>query len=273
MKKKTGVMNRIRKDKSVKICLGVLGILVLLAVLVPILSPYPYDMQEVNSQNLGVSASHWFGTDKFGRDIFTRVCYGLRISLAVGFGSTAVCVLIAMFVGSLAGLCGPLLDSVLLEIMNVISAIPSMLYVILTLLVFEASIKSVMIGICVSGWVDLAKMLRVETRRLGQMDYCIAAKMMGFSRLRIIWKYILPNEKELLIVQTILLIPKAIFTEAFLSFLGIGIAAPRASLGTLIQDAKPMITQYPTQMLYPILVLAVLVVCLQSLGYALERKA
>ena len=124
MRKKTGAINRIRKDKSVRICLGVLGILVLLAVLVPILSPYPYDMQEVNSQNLGVSASHWFGTDKFGRDIFTRVCYGLRISLAVGFGSTAVCVLIAMLVGSLAGLCGPILDSVLLEIMNVISAIP-----------------------------------------------------------------------------------------------------------------------------------------------------
>lgn len=273
MKKKAGYISRIGKEKKVKICLGVLGVLVLLAILVPILSPYPYDMQEVNSQNLGMSAEHWFGTDKFGRDIFTRVCYGLRISLAVGFGSTAVCVLIAMFIGSLAGLCGPLLDSILLEIMNVISAIPSMLYVILTLLVFEASVKSVMIGICVSGWIDLAKMLRVETRRIGQMDYCIAAKTMGFSRLRIIWKYILPNEKELLIVQTILLIPKAIFTEAFLSFLGIGIAAPRASLGTLIQDAKTMITQYPTQMLYPILVLAVLVVCLQSLGYALERKA
>ena len=163
-------------------------------------------------------------------------------------------------------------DSILLELMNIISAIPSMLYVILILLVLDASIGSVILGICVAGWVDLAKMVRVETRRLRQMDYCLAAEMMGVSMWRIIFKYILPNERGLLIVQTILLIPKAIFTEAFLSFLGIGIAAPRASLGTLIQDARSLITQYPTQILFPVLVLAALIVCLQSIGYALEQQ-
>lgn len=265
--------NQIMSDKRIRMCAGIMVILLLLAVLVPMISPYPYDVQDVESQNLGMSAAHWFGTDKFGRDIFTRVCYGLRISLAVGLGSTAICALIGILIGSVSGFCGTFADSVLLEMMNVISAIPSMLYVILLLLVFGASVKSVMIGICVSGWVDLAKMVRIETKRCRQKDYCIAAEMMGFSKVRISWKYILPNEKNMLIVQTVLMIPKAIFTEAFLSFLGVGIAAPRASLGTLIQDAKTMITRYPTQMLFPILVLSVLIVCFQSIGYALEQKS
>lgn len=265
-------MKRVKLDTKLKIYLGILGVFILVSILVPILSQYPYDAQDVANQNLGISAAHLFGTDKFGRDIFTRVCYGLRISLAVGFSSTLICLVIGAAVGAAAGLSNSVIDTILLEVMNVISAIPSMLYVILILLVFDASIGSVILGICVAGWIDLAKMVRVETRRLRQMDYCLAAEMMGLSTWRIVWKYILPNERELLVVQTILLIPKAIFTEAFLSFLGIGIAAPKASLGTLIQDAKPLITQYPTQMLFPVLVLAALIVCLQSIGYSLERR-
>ena len=265
-------MKQLMKDNKLIIYLGILGVFVAAAIVVPILSPYSYDAQDVASQNLGVSAAHLFGTDKFGRDLFTRVFYGLRISLTVGFVSACVCFVIGVVVGAVSGLANLVVDSILLELMNIISAIPSMLYVILILLVLDASIGSVILGICVAGWVDLAKMVRVETRRLRQMDYCLAAEMMGVPMWRIIFKYILPNERGLLIVQTILLIPKAIFTEAFLSFLGIGIAAPRASLGTLIQDARSLITQYPTQILFPVLVLAALIVCLQSIGYALEQQ-
>ena len=265
-------MKQVMANRKFIIYLGILGVFVAAAIVVPSLSPYSYDAQDVASQNLGVSVAHLFGTDKFGRDLFTRVFYGLRISLTVGFVSACVCFVIGVVVGAVSGLANLVVDSILLELMNIISAIPSMLYVILILLVLDASIGSVILGICVAGWVDLAKMVRVETRRLRQMDYCLAAEMMGVPMWRIIFKYILPNERGLLIVQTILLIPKAIFTEAFLSFLGIGIAAPRASLGTLIQDARSLITQYPTQILFPVLVLAALIVCLQSIGYALEQQ-
>lgn len=262
--------NNKTKNKKLIIYMGILGVLVLLAILVPVLSPYPYDAQDVTRQNLNMSAKHWFGTDKFGRDIFTRVSYGLGISLLTGIFSALSCFVIGVAAGAAAGWGNSVIDMILLEIMNIISAIPSMLYVILLLLVFDASIWSVIAGISVSGWIDLAKMVRVETRRIRQMDYCAAAEMMGLSFWRILCKYILPNEKELLIVQTVLLIPKAIFTEAFLSFLGIGIAAPRASLGTMIQDARGMIWQYPMQLLYPVLVLAGLILCLQNIGYAME---
>ena len=255
--RKRNWIKRVCEEKSIRACFWVLGIMVLLAVLVPAMSPYPYDAQDINLQNQG---------------IFTRSCYGLRVSLLVGFGSTTICVIIAIFVGTIAGSSRGLIDDVILEIMNVISAIPSMIYVILMLLVLEASVKSVIIGICISGWIDLAKMIRTETRRLRQMDYCIAAEMMEISRLRIVRKYILPNELKLLVGQMILMIPKAMFTEAFLSFLGIGISAPRASLGMLIRDAKIMILQYPTQILFPIMMLVVLVTCLQSLGYLIEKK-
>lgn len=266
-------MKRLALDRKLKIYVGILLIFILISILVPVLSPYHYEAQDIANQNLGISVRHFFGTDKFGRDIFTRVCYGLRISLVVGFSSTLICLIIGAGIGAIAGISNSVTDMVLLEIMNVISAIPSMLYVVLILLVFDASVGSVILGICVAGWVDLAKIVRVETRRIWQMDYCLAAEMMGVSVWRIVWKYILPNERELLIVQAVLLIPKAIFTETFLSFLGIGITAPRASLGTLIQDAKPLILQYPTQMLFPALVLVMLIVCLQNVGYSLERRA
>ncbi len=265
-------MDWMNKKRKLNIYLIIIGVLFLLAVIVPVLSPYPYDAQEITRQNLGISAEHWFGTDKFGRDIFTRICYGMRISLLVGLLSSVCCFVIGVVVGAAAGWGHPAADMVILEAMNIISAVPSMLYVILILLVFDAGVWSVIAGISVSGWIELAKMVRIETRRIRQMDYCVAARMMGLSFWRILCRYILPNEKELLIVQTVLLIPRAIFTEAFLSFLGIGIAAPEASLGTMIQDARGLIWQYPSQMLYPVLVLAGLILCLQNIGCVIEDE-
>ena len=121
------------------------------------------------------------------------------------------------------------------------------------------------LGFCVAGWVDLARIFRAETMRQKEMEYCMAAKMMGVSTWRMIGKYILPNARQLLKVQMLVLVPKAIFTEAFLSFLGIGIAAPQASLGTLIQDAKAQITLYPLQMVYPVVILILLFLSLQGI--------
>ena len=156
-------------------------------------------------------------------------------------------------------------DLVLSELMNILSAVPSLLYIILIQLAFHPGMGSVILGFCVAGWVDLARLFRAETMRQKEMEYCMAAKMMGVSSFRIIGKYILPNARQLLKVQMLLLVPKAIFTEAFLSFLGIGIAAPQASLGTLIQDAKAQIMLYPLQMVYPVVILILLFLSLQGI--------
>lgn len=262
-----------RTDRQIRICFVILTILLLLTVMVPFLSPYSYDTQNIAEQNAGVSSAHLFGTDRFGRDLFTRVFYGMRISLFVGIVSAAVCLFVGTAVGTAAGYYGGIVDTVLLEVMNVISAIPSMLYIILITLVLGSGVRSVVLGICISGWTELGKFIRSETRRLKQSDYCIAAEMLGVSSVRIMWRYILCNEKEMLIVQAVMLIPKAIFEEAFLSFIGIGIAAPEASLGTLIQDARSQITVYPTQMIFPAAALAVVMFCLNQIGRVLERCA
>lgn len=249
-----------------------LFLLILLSVLVPLLSPYPYDLQNIEDQNMPASVLHWFGTDRFGRDLFTRAFYGLRISLEVGGASALISLAAGTAAGSVAGYCGKAADTVILEVMNVISAIPSMLYVILIMLVLEAGTGSVIAGICVSGWVDFGRLVRSETKRIRHTEYCLAAEMMGVKKRRIIWKYILRNQRKLLLVQTMLFIPKAIFTEAFLSFIGIGIAAPRASLGTLIQDARSQITLYPWQTLFPVFLLIAVILCFQSIGYSFESR-
>lgn len=251
-----------RKISTEKI---LLFLLVLLAILGPVLSPYTYDGQDVTARNLGMSWIHWFGTDKFGRDLFTRVCCGIRLSLLIGAISAMICGGIGTLIGGAAGYIGGKTDLVLSELMNILSAVPSLLYIILIQLAFHPGMGSVILGFCVAGWVDLARLFRAETMRQKEMEYCMAAKMMGVSSFRIIGKYILPNARQLLKVQMLLLVPKAIFTEAFLSFLGIGIAAPQASLGTLIQDAKVQITLYPLQMVYPVVILILLFLSLQGI--------
>lgn len=264
-------MKKIR-NRTITLETVVLGALILLAVLVPILSPYAYDMQNVREQNLPVCAAHWFGTDRFGRDIFTRVFYGMRISLMIGISASGISLAIGALVGAAAGWRGGIADTLLLELMNVISAVPSMLYVILIMLVFQAGVGTVILGICVSGWVELGRMVRSETKRLKEADFCMAARMMGIPGHRIFRKYILRGQREMLIAQTMLLIPKAIFTEAFLSFIGIGLAAPQASLGSLIQDARSQFVLYPWQMIFPGVILAAAILCFQSIGYRMEEQ-
>lgn len=250
---------KIRKVQKI-----LLLVLILLAFLGPMLSPYSYELQDVTIRNAGASWLHWFGTDKFGRDLFTRVCCGMRLSLLTGGISAVICGGIGSLIGGMAGYMGGKTDTILTELMNILSAIPSLLYVILIQLVFDSGMSSVILGFCVAGWIDLAKVFRAETIRQKQMEYCMAARMMGFSSIHILGRYILPNVKSLWKPQVFLIIPKAIFTEAFLSFLGIGIAAPQASLGTLIQDAKSQITLYPMQMVYPVVMLVLIFLALQG---------
>lgn len=269
--KKAGRLAGRTTETMTVICTAVLLALVVLAFLVPVFSPYPYDAQNISEQNLPVSMKHLFGTDRFGRDLFTRSFYGLRISMTVGIVSAAVSMTVGTFLGVAAGYFGGAADVLIAEVMNVVGAVPSMLYVILIMLILEPGCGSVIIGICISGWIDVARIVRSETKRIRQMDYCTAAEAMGLPRSRIIRKYVLGNERALLTAQTILFIPKAIFTEAFLSFIGIGIAAPQASLGALIQDAKSQMAVCPWQMIFPVILLVLVILCLQSAGGTVEK--
>ena len=249
-----------------------LGVWILLAVLVPLLSPYSYSEQNASIQNSLPSLSHWFGTDKFGRDLFARVWYGAGLSLLVGLVSAGLNGCIGVLYGAVSGYAGKTADMILMRIADVVSAIPSMLYVILITLVMGAGAGSIILGLCIAGWIDMARIVRGEILRLKGTDFARAAQMEGISPLRILVRHLLPNSAGPITVNFIFLIPQAIFTEAFLSFLGIGIAAPAASLGTIIQEARSQMMLYPYQMVFPLLVLCVMMAALNMIGTSLEQR-
>ena len=262
---------RYRKNPLLTAGVFLLAVMILLAVLVPVFSPYSYQAQDVNIQNSSSSILHIFGTDKFGRDIFVRVWYGTRISLLVGIGSAFVCGAFGVLYGSVAGYAGGKTDMLLMRLADVIDSIPSLLYVILIMLVLGSNVGGILLGICVSGWIGLARIARGEVMRLKNQEFCIAARMAGAKTGRIIRRHLLPNGLGPIIVNITFLVPKAIFTEAFLSFVGVGISAPEASLGTLIQDARSQMMIYPAQILYPILVLCILIISMNLIGAGLEK--
>ena len=258
------------RNRLALVGLILLAVLVCAAVFGPMLSPYPYDGMDAMSRNQSSTAAHWFGTDQMGRDIFTRVLYGTRVSLLVGFASTALNLVIGVLYGSIAGYVGGRVDMVMMRIVDVIYAVPAMIYMILLMLIFGSNIYSVMLGICVNGWINMARIVRSQVMSLKEQEFSVAAFVIGASRRRILFRHLLLNSLGPIIVTVTLMIPQAIFTEAFLSFIGIGISAPMASLGTLAQDAKMLMNVYPMQMVWPVLVICIVIFSLNFIGEGLE---
>ena len=270
------VWERFRRNKRALFGMLCLIVIILFAVVGPFLSPYPYDGMDTTIQNMGCSTQHWFGTDKFGRDIFTRVLYGARISLLIGFATTGMNLVIGVIYGGIAGYTGGKTDMWMMRIVDIIYAIPPMLYIILIMLIFGSNITSILLGICISGWIDMSRLVRSQVLALKNQEFSLAAFVIGASKRRILFKHLLINALGPIIVSVTFMIPQAIFMEAFLSFIGIGISAPLASLGTLAQDARTYIEIYPTQMLFPIAVICITIFSLnfigEGLGQALDPK-
>lgn len=265
--------NIIKENKILISGVSLLCVLILLSIFVPAFSPHSYSGQNALLRNMGSSASYWFGTDKFGRDIFVRVWYGTRVSLAVGLGGAAICGVTGILAGSAAGYQGGMADMILMRAADVLDAIPSLLYVILITLTFGANVGSILAGICISGWTGIARVVRGEVMRLKNLEFCDASRLAGAGTARILFCHLLPNASGPIIVNLVFFVPQAIFTEAFLSFVGVGIAAPQASLGTLISEARSQMQAYPYQMIYPVTVLCLLILSLNMIGTGLEKRA
>lgn len=265
------VWERFCRNKRALVGLILLGIIVVIAIVGPIISPYPYDGMDTSVSNQGASWLHWMGTDQMGRDELTRVLYGARISLMIGFVATAINVVIGIIYGGIAGYIGGRVDMVMMRIMDIIYSIPAMIYIILIMLIFGSNVYSVMIGICVNGWVNMARVVRGQVVALKEREFAVAAFVIGASRKRILFKHLMINTLGPIIVTATLMVPQAIFNEAFLSFIGIGISAPQASLGTLAQDAKMLLAKYPMQMVYPVAVICLVIFALNFIGEGLEE--
>ena len=263
--------SRFKKNKLALMSLVFLVVMVLLAIFGPVLSPYTYDEMDAARVNALPSASHLLGTDKFGRDIFVRLMSGARISLSVGFAAAFMNLMIGIVYGGICGYIGGKTDIILMRIVDIIYAVPTLLYVVLIMLIFGSNVYSVLIAIGISSWVGMARLVRGQILSLKEQEYAQAAFVIGASRARIMFKHLIVNSLGPIIVETTLMVPTAIFTEAFLAFVGIGISIPQASWGTMANEARSLLQIQPLQMLWPVLAICLTILSLNFIGDGLSE--
>lgn len=263
--------SRFRKNRLALVGLIFIAAMILAAIFIPLLSPYTYDGQDMLLRNAGPSWAHPFGTDKFGRDILVRCMYGARISLSVGFAAALLNLVIGVLYGGVCGYIGGRLDLILMRIVDILYSVPTLLYVILIMLVFGANIFSVLLAICVSSWVGMARQVRAQVLSLREQEFALAAYVIGASRKRILFKHLVVNCMGPIIVNATLMVPDAIFTEAFLAFVGIGISIPMASWGTMANDARSLLMSYPMQMVWPVAAICLTMLSLHFIGDGLSE--
>lgn len=261
---------RLKENKLAITGLVIIVIIALISIFGPMLSKYNYYSNDFNVANEGPSLQHLLGTDQFGRDLFTRIMYGGRISLTIALVASAICLGIGIIYGGISGYFGGTVDNIMMRIVEGVSSIPLMIYVILIMVVIGAGIQSIIIAIAFTYWVDMARIVRGEILQLKQQEFVLAAKTLGASTRRILLKHLIPNSMGPIIVTLTLNIPQAIFTEAFLSFVGLGIPAPKASWGVLCNDALSGYQMFPYQLLFPALALCITMFAFNFLGDGLR---
>ncbi len=292
---------RLRKNKVAMLSLWILIIIAFLSIISIWISPHNPNTQHLKWNNLppklgnlnipgfnghglyhgaeadvykmsGVPDGTWFalGTDTLGRDLLSRILVGTRVSLFVALMATFFDLTIGIVYGIVSGWKGGIVDNVMQRIIEIISSVPNLVVVILMLLVFKPGITSIIIAIAFTGWITMARLIRAQTLQLRDQEFILAAKTLGESSVKIAWKHLIPNLSSTIIIQTMFTIPAAIFFEAFLSYIGIGIPAPTASLGTLLSDGQKNFRFLPYQMVYPAIVISILMLAFNLLADGLR---
>lgn len=216
------------------------------------------------------NASYLLGTDSLGRDILTRLMYGVRVSLMVAFVAAAVNMVIGILYGGISGYLGGNADTVMMRVVDIINTIPLTLYVILIMVLLGSGLQSIIIALGSVYWVDMARVVRGQVLSLKQQEFVLAAKTIGSSAKTILFQHLIPNAMGSILVTVTMLIPSAIFMEAFLSFLGIGLQPPLASLGTMCNDASANLRTCPYQLFIPALVICLIMFAFNFVGDGLR---
>jgi len=302
-------IRRLSKNKIAVICFTIVILITLMAIFVPMFYPYSYEEQlgvkpgetvdstfadlqpfEYGATEQAIRAAgghvfpHLFGTDAAGRDYFIRVIYGTRVSLGVGFFASLLVLMIGMLYGSISGYAGGKTDLIMMRVVDIIYALPDMLVIILLSVVLKATLKdlggvfetigtnmiSIFIVFGLLYWVGMARLIRGQILSIKKQEFVLAARSIGASPARIIRKHLLPNCISVIIISTALQIPSAIFTESFLSFLGLGVSVPMPSLGSLASEALAGIYSYTYRLVIPALTICLIVLSLNLLGDGLR---
>ncbi len=261
---------RLRANRSAMFSIWMLFFLFTMAIFGPLISPYSYSQIHLEMKNTAPCATFWFGSDELGRDMFTRIWWGARISLFIGITAATIDVIIGVLWGSFAAYMGGKIDELMMRICDVFYAIPYLLVVILLTVIRGSGIVTILIAMTITGWINMARIVRGQVLQLKQNDYITAAKSIGASPARILFRHLIPNAIGPIVAAMTLTIPTAIFTEAFLSFLGLGIQAPAASWGVMVNDGLSAMRYYPWRLLFPALMITLTMLSFNLLGNALR---
>ena len=271
---------RLLRNRAAMAGIIILAAIVLLALLAPLLSPFAYD--EVNYDLISCAPGWWpveaacsapghiFGTDAIGRDIFVRVLYGARVSLAVGLVATVVSLVIGVLYGATAGYLGGRIDGLMMRVVDVLYSLPFIFFVIILMVVFDRNFILLFVAIGAVEWLTMARIVRGQTLSIKQKEFIEAAKAAGVGPLGIITRHVIPNVVGPVMVYVTLTVPTVILTESFLSFLGLGIQEPLTSWGVLISDGADQMETAPWMLLFPALFMAVTLFCFNFVGDGLR---
>lgn len=263
-------VRRLRRNRLAIAGLVMIVLLALAALIIPFFWPHDYRTQDLSYQRQPPTLEHPLGTDFLGRDLFVRVLHGVRISLAVGIAASIISLGIGAVYGAVAGYYGGRVDEAMMRLVDILYSIPLILIVIVLMVVLEPGLANVFLALGAVYWLGMARIVRGEVLRLKEMEYVLAARAAGASAWRLILRHLLPNASGQIIVTLTFNIPEAIFTESFLSFIGLGVQAPRASLGTLASDGLQYLHTHPWILLWPALGISLLMLGFNFLGDGLR---
>ena len=244
--------------------------LILLAIFTPLLTPYDYAYQDLNLGPSGPSPEHLLGTDTLGRDLLTRMMYGSRISLMVGFLATMVALIIGVLWGTIAGFLGGRTDTIMMRIVDVLYGIPFIILIILLMVIFGRNLVLLFMAIGAVEWLTMSRIVRSQVMNLSKQEFVLAAEAMGVKKLGIISNHLIPNAIGPVIVYATLTVPQIMLLEAFLSFLGLGVQAPMSSWGILIRDGAVSMEEYWWLLVFPSLIFSLTLFSLNFIGDGLR---
>ncbi|HQM50130.1 MAG TPA: ABC transporter permease subunit [Candidatus Hydrogenedentes bacterium] len=261
---------RLRKNRLAVGGLIVLSALLVLSLLTPWIAPYGYEEQDLALGASPPSPGHWFGTDLLGRDLFTRMLYGGRISLMVGFAATAVSLCVGVLYGACAGYAGGRTDAAMMRLVDILYSLPFVIFVIILTVFFGRNIVLLFMAIGAVEWLTMARIVRGQVISLRQKEFIEAATIMGLPRYRVLLWHLIPNTLGPIIVYATLTVPRVMLLEAFLSYLGLGVQAPMSSWGLLINEGVQTMEYYPWMLVFPSVALSLTLFALNFLGDGLR---
>jgi oligopeptide transport system permease protein len=261
----------LKSNKLAMACFVFLLIIILLSIIGPLLTPFDFQTNYLTNTNKPPSAEHWFGTDDLGRDMFARTWMGASISLRVGLFAALIDLFIGVIYGGIMGYYGGRIDEVMNRAAEILYSIPHLLIIILLVVVMEPSLFTIVLALGLTGWVNMAWIVRGQVMQLKNQEYVLASRAIGAGSARIIFRHLIPNALGTIIVTMMLTVPSAIFSEAFLSFLGLGVQSPAASWGTMIADARSAMNVFPWRIFFPALFISLTMLAFNIFGDGLRE--